>query len=182
MHYFDSGNRLSMDDCAKGVRDYENQSLVNYNTYNFYTEHTSSNINALVSQYPNLRYHLGYGLTDGTNIDSDSKTRINRYLRETSNQQLSTRLFKDVPNLGRGCLEPITESMLIQGQDTSPFKDCHAIAEVPYATPVPFTPCMMQYINNAANAIHEHPIGKPSKDIFLHQRGRYKEHINRNCK
>jgi hypothetical protein len=171
--YFDSGNRLTMDACAIQTREYENQSLLDYNTFNFYTScDTKKKADALVTEYPNLRYHMGYGVSDPSVIDDDSKIRIGgQTLRTVENQQLQTRLFQAVPSLDRGVLVPNLESAIKNGSDTSIYNDCHNLAEFQTMHPTPLTECMQQFISNAGASIPSIPsIGVPSKDIFMAQR------------
>ena len=178
MRYFDNGNRLSMDSCAIAAREYENQSVIDYNTYNFFNngdpscDSAAGKAREMMMEYPNMRFRTGYGVADACVIDSDSEVRIRgTNLREKEPQQLNARLFQAVPNLGRGTLVPNLESMLIQGVDTGALRDCHHIAEVQYHRPMPLTDCMTNYIKTAADALPEvHAIGQPSKEIFMQHR------------
>ena len=178
MRYFDSGNRLSMDTCAVQAKDNENESIVYYNTFNFFTNGdtscggAASKAREMILEYPNMRFRTGYGVADGCVIDADSTVRnASQNLREKEHQQLCPRIFQAVPNLGRGTVVPNLESMLMQGIDTGALRDCHRIAEVPYFQPVPLTPCMTGFLRAEAEAIPSiHSIGQPSKDIFLQHR------------
>ena len=175
MKYFDSGNRLSMDPCAIQARDYENQSVVDYNTYNFFTNGDASCDSAakkareMALEYPNMRFRNGYGVADGCVIDQDSGVRIqSQNLRPKDPQQLSSRVFQAVPNLGRGVLIPNLESVITQGMNTGELKDCNRFAEVQYYQPTPLTQCMQNFIKTGAQSIPDHPsIGVPSKEIFM---------------
>ena len=172
--YYDGGNRLTQDGCALKAKEYENQSILDYNTFNFYTgcSDMKTKADALVNEYPNLRYHMGYGVADPTLIDKDSSVRLSgQTLRPVDHQQLQTRLFTAVPSLEKGCLIPNLESMLKNGTDTSLYNDCHNLAEFQTMQPVPLTECMERFIQNAGTSIPTIPsIGLPSKDIFMAQR------------
>jgi hypothetical protein len=179
MRYFDNGNRLSMDQCAIQAREYENQSIIDYNLYNFFTngdcKSGQSKAREMILEYPNMRYRNGYGIADGCVIDDDSRIRLNKELREKEPQQLCTRLFRAVPDLAKGSVVPGLESMLVQGVDTGALRDCHKLAEVPYYQPVPLTTCMSSYIKTAGDVLPDtFTIGRPSKEIFLQERKRCK--------
>jgi hypothetical protein len=175
MRYFDNGNKMSMDVCAIKARDIENESLMNYSIFNTFNDcQMLQNASELAVEYPNLRYNIGYGIDCGI-IDADSKIKLDQKLRAVENQQLCTRTFTAVPNLGRGILVPNLETQLIQGIDTSLNKDCHNLAEYELGHHAPLTDCMHQYIKNASVVMDEHAIGKPSKDIFMQQRKNQKK-------
>lgn len=129
-------NKLSTDYCSKAQKQFINDGITNYNTFNFYD---SSFDRSSMS-----RYRDGYGV-NGAIVDADSQTRNSEITHGPEKRQLSTRNFKAVPDFGRGCLNvTVTESILKNGLDTS---FCRTrLAENNFDRFVPLTKCMQSYI------------------------------------
>lgn len=172
--YFEDGSRLSQDPCALKARDVENNSLLDYQTFNFYPAsgcgEVYTKLNEFAMQNRNLRFKSGFGVTDACVVDNDSQLRITRDIRPVEHQQLSTRVFWAVPSLDKGGLVPGLESMLTQGMGTGALRDCHKLAEVEYDR-MPMSDCMSEFVKSAGQVIPDgQRIGKPSKEIFLQER------------
>lgn len=169
-HYFDSGNRLSQDTCALAVKDIGNSSIVDYYTTNLGLNcQQQEQARCLANEYPSMLFNFGYGV-DCKVIDNESELKLSQQLRGPENQQLCTRLFTAVPDVGRAGLIPDTESMLKNGIDTTALKDCHKTAEVSWRAPYDLNACTQDYIGRAAHVPDAPIIGVPSKDIYLAQR------------
>jgi hypothetical protein len=167
--YFDQGNRLTGDSCAILARDLENQSILDYLTFNpnpASCETEIKTISELSSQYPNLRFKSGYGQAPSCRIDGDSTLKYNPdSLRMPEKQQLFTRVFQAVPNFSKGSCAPNTESYLLSGWDTSVDKDCATLAERNYDRYTPFIGCVQNHMDSYAKSVSEvDVIGVSSRD------------------
>lgn len=176
LRYFDQSNRLTQDPCALAQRDFENESLHNYQTYNFTPRPTDPKrnvFNEFVACNPNLRLRDGYGFAPEF-IDTDSSARFSapdKTVRGPERRQLFTRVFHAVPDFGRGTCAPNTESMLKTGaQDTSIYKDCAALAERNFDRYIPFVDDMQTYIKEYGNSLaNVNTIGVSSRDEMRRQ-------------
>lgn len=164
MRYFDTGNRLAMDECAVVSRDLENDSINEYWLTNYYANGCSrdrANVTSFMTSQQNLRSVEGYGI-QRCDVDKDSGLRIGDLGRERSKLQLNTRTFRAVPYLDRGASAPCVESRLQQGESTqfSQHRACDKYAEQPFAR---FTP-----LQNPCWHIppHQMPFPQSSTDIM----------------
>ena len=174
MRYFDSTNRVNQDACALESRNRENESMINYNMYNFFQpdgncEKSNKQVLDFASEYPNLTYRVGYGVASPCTIDNDNTLRYGFNMTHGSERQnLCARSFVANPNFSRGSLIPNIESALLNGVDTIQNRDCHKIAETQLGVFQPLSPCVEGFIRNASEVLDDDMrIGKPSKDIFL---------------
>jgi hypothetical protein len=177
MRYFDSTSKISQDACALEVKDRENESLVAYNTFNFYhadgsCSEVDQKVKELASQNPNLTFRVGYGVASACTVDNDNKLRYGSDLtRGPERQNLCIRNFVACPDFSRGHAIPNLESALLNGVDTLIDRDCYKLAETQLGVFQPLTPCVESYIKNASEVITEDlRIGKFSKDEFLAHR------------
>lgn len=168
-------NKLSMDECALLAKARENESIVDYITYNFYTngdyEERMQELNQVAWDNPNLRFRDGYGVASEQLINKDSETRYNVALTHgPEKRQLVVRSFTAVPDISRGSYAPNTESYLLNGLDTSGIRQCIRTTEMDFNRFVPFTDCINRHIQEGALAIpNELPIGMNSRDIVRKQ-------------
>lgn len=171
MPVFVDGSRLSQDACALKAREFQNQAIIDYNTFNFYPAVTNnSELETAALNNRNLRYRIGVGIADSYLIDKDSELRFQKDVRPPERNQLCTRVFHAIPNLSRGIPMTNLESMLVQGISTSKMDDCHKLAEIGYEF-MPMTDCMLNYVNNAANVLpNQYLYGQSSKEEYLQQR------------
>lgn len=174
---FDWENRLSMDSCALLQQGRDNQSLLDYNTFNFYnsdpvcTEPPQSKQQELVAKYPNMRFRTGYGIADGCTIDQDSALRndADAMTHGRERRQLQTRTFVAVPDTQRGIAAPTIEYVLQQGQDTSREK-CTILVERDFDRFTPFIDCVGSFIGNELRVLPElNRLGDNSRDIMRKQ-------------
>lgn len=177
MHYFDNGNKLRQDACALDARDRENQSQIDYNTFNFFhaggtcTE-VEQKVKSLANEYPNMRFRVGYGVASSCTIEEDNKMRYGADVTHgPERRNLNSRNFVAGPNFSRGQLIPNLESVLITGVDTINERDCYKLAESQYGVFPPMSSCVETFVKGASKVIGDDlRIGKPSKDIFMAQR------------
>lgn len=167
---FNWENKLSQDACAQLSRQRENEGINDYVMFNFYKEDckkTAEKLEKFAYDNPNLRFRYGYGVADACVIDNDS---VSRYSTELTHgpekQQLQMRNFHAVPDFSRGTLAPNTESLLINGLDTSGERECDRLTEKDFNRFVPYVDCFDKFIENAAIALPEmNSIGANSRDI-----------------
>lgn len=177
MRYFDATNRVNQDRCALETRDRENESVANYNTYNFYhadgtCTDVEKKVKDLATEYPNLTFRVGYGVASACSIEQDNKVRYGFDMTHgPERQNLCTRNFVAGPNFSRGTLIPNLESVLLNGVDTLVDRDCYKIAETQLGVFQPMSACVADYVKKASDVIVDDiRIGKPSKDIFMSER------------
>lgn len=169
-HYFDDGNRLAQDACARIARDRENSSIVDYNTTHFFELGGCEALDRIQNKvlcHPNLRFKTGYGTPPSCKMDAEVPLRF-RDIRGPQRNQLAPRNFQAVPNLGRGLPQPNTESVLQNGMDTTALRQCDKIMEREFDVRTPFIPDMERCVNNAMEAISgfEHRQGQDSRQVF----------------
>lgn len=178
MRYFDSGNRVNQDECALQVKDRENQSVSDYNTFNFFElgncQDRFNKVNEFSSANPNLVFRMGYGVASSCSVDSDNNLRYGQEVTHGPERKtLCTRNFIASPNLSRGTCVPNLESQLISGLDTITPRDCHKLAETQWGVFMPLSSCVEKFVYGASAVIDDDiRIGRPSRDIFLENRSR----------
>jgi len=170
---FFSDNALRNDACAQNTRERDNLDIYSYNLFNFYgdCERGQTELNAFAAQHPNLKFKNGYGNTNSCTVDKDSKARLVCLSHGPEKRQLDVRSFTAVPDMSRGCLIPDTESYLLNGQDTTYFRECNRTAEKSYDRFIPLLDCMQDYVNGYA--VRDYfPRGADSRQVvrdYLHE-------------
>lgn len=171
MRYFDSGTTLKTDECAKNTIDSENQSIIDYNTFNYNTIDSTcakmmDNIQKVSLDNPNLRFRIGYGHPDQCFADIHSRLLKSELTHGSERMQLCTRNFVANPDLSTGILLPHIESQLQQGYSSTFSKDCDKMAEVDFNRFIPFQKCMQSFYDNYFSALPDtHTIGENSRNI-----------------
>jgi hypothetical protein len=174
-HLFDWESKLSQDECAKLARSRANESVSDYVLFNFFNdgdcEGKAKELDEIAWEHPNLRFRNGYGVASECVIDNDSKARYSSDITHgPEKRQLYVRNFHAVPDFARGAFAPNTESMLINGIDTSSDKQCNRLSEKDFDRFTPFTRCVESFIEQAQRAIPETlPIGVNSIDLVRAQ-------------
>ena len=169
MRYFDYSTNLSADTCAILARDRENESIQEYNTNNLYYTDCKSikQLENFSSEHFGGSFFNGYGNPNSCVIDIDSKMKQMDKMRGPDRRQLSTRTFQGVPNFNKGVPVPNTEYFLINGQDTSVYRECDRLTERNYDRFTPLTPCMQSFIENEAEVIPMlNRIGSDSRELL----------------
>jgi hypothetical protein len=144
---FDWENRVSMDNCALVSKKISNDSIQQYNLYNFYGDCEYDTVQKTALCHPNLHFRNGYGFTSACTVDTDSAIRLPNTTHGPEKKQLHMRNFHSVPNMGRGTLVPDTESFLKNGMDTN-IQSCIE-KETDYAF-IPLIDCVQNYITGYA--------------------------------
>jgi len=156
-------NKLSVDACALGAKERENQSIRDYQLFNFYGSCDSSNVQEFASKNPNLTFRNGYGVTSSCTVDTDSAMRMTCLGHGPEKRQLSTRNFIAVPDMSRGCSLPDTETYLLNAQDTTLYRECDRLAEKNYDRFVPLMPCINEHIKGYGQRDY-FPVGIDSRE------------------
>jgi hypothetical protein len=175
---FNWENKLSMDACAQLQRERENLSLLDYRTYNFYNQGScdvkNKAVEALVAKYPNFRFRDGYGVANSCTIDADNRIRYESELTHgRERQQLTTRQFTAVPDFARGSCAPNTESLLVNGYDTSHIRVCNRTVEADFNRYMPYLGCVQDYVEGKALSLPEWlSIGENSREIVRAQQAK----------
>jgi hypothetical protein len=113
------------DPCAQEAKDLQNDRIANWILFDNYASVpcNTPNIRSPDMQYDNvyLRASIGYGVSDGCEIDQDSKLRNNRdgLTHDRCKIQLFQRIFQGAPNLKPVLDDPGKELAFIEGTDTS---------------------------------------------------------------
>lgn len=184
MRYFESQNRLTSDDCAVLAKDRENQSIIDYETYNFFNngncEETDKKLMDLAMEHPNLRFRNGYGSANACTIDLETQIKYEpRALTHgPERRQYRVRNFTAVPDISRGPLAPNFESMLMPGEDTHTIRQCDRVTEKDFQRFVPYLDCIEKFITLESQAIPEmQTIGVNSRDLVRDQMKQKKNKI-----
>jgi hypothetical protein len=168
---FNWENVLSQDECAKLAKSRENESISDYVMFNFFDmgdcEGKMKELQSVASEHPNLRFRNGYGVASSCVIDRDSEVRNNVDLTHgPEKQQLYVRNFHAVPDFSRGVCAPNTESLLINGLDTSHDRVCNRLMERDFNRFTPYTECFARFIEQGQiNIPAMQTIGENSVDL-----------------
>jgi hypothetical protein len=162
--YFDSGNHLSADQCARKAKCETNSSIFDWVVTNYHAGVCSDDkkkVDNFMINNTNLRLVDGYGV-DGCIIGDENKLKLIQELSHPREKiQLNRREFTAVPDLSRGVTIPGLEGQLQQGNDTSlTDRVCDKYAERDFARLMaPVNSCW--YIPNNVS-----PMPMNSKDIM----------------
>jgi len=164
-------NKLTQDPCELLAKSRENESIVDYQTFNFYNfgdcAKKMEQLNTVAWEHPNLRFRDGYGIANQCVIDNDNKI---RYQSEVTHgpekRQYYIRNFYAVPDFARGSCAPNTESLLKNGISTSKDRECDRLSEKNFNRFTPYTDCFGRFMDQGARVIPEmSTIGLNSSDI-----------------
>lgn len=172
MKYFESEHRLGADDCAVDAKTYQNASISEYNLWNNFNNTCNAESDAkfasFVLDHPNLRFKNGYGFTDRCNVDNDTEMRNNgKITNERARVQLFTRFYQANPDLSRGLVVPNLESKLVQGDDTTQYKQCIRTTERDFDRFMPLLPCLKETIQDPDHIVFPNiPCGESSRRMM----------------
>jgi hypothetical protein len=170
-------SRIGDDNCSIDQRTIQNTNSCNYLLDNFYTSDCNMRgvVNLATSQ-PCINYKGGMGSDFcGSNIDTNSRLLIGSVQTNPRCRiDLFQRPFATVPYLGRGSVDPILESELMQGQQNSDRKTETNLSErsyIKYQT-IPLIPEVKKNIQNPERLIESMASeswirgGLPSREII----------------
>jgi len=157
-YMFDNMSRIGLDDCNKSQTDIQNVAACNYTTQNYFASDCSmKNPISLATTQPGIMYNGGYNVgAGGCNIDDSSKLQIGTIqTHPRCHIDLFQRPFATVPFLGRGSVNPVMESQIMQGEQLVNKKSINSLSEKSYIKyhQTPLLPAVQQRINNPANQI-----------------------------
>ena len=155
---FDQHSSLGSDQCTVISKDTENQRINEYQLNGFAFGGAGSvcpsrqTLKDMELEHVNLRLKFGYGYADNCTVDNDSKVRIdpNSMTHDGHKQQLFTRLYQAVPNLGRGVSRPDIESRLLHSHID---ETRHCTDGAPWDRFVPLVACLKNDVQNDQHII-----------------------------
>lgn len=178
MQVFGNGNRLIDDTCVRDAKEFQNDYINNYLTFNYYPtnydecpkDDAENKMNDMVEFSLDNYMHIadGYGTPSHCLIDKDSEIRHNTIWTHDhkSKQQLCSRVFQDIPDLSKGGFVPQLESKLVQGEDTAMRKSCDVLAEKSLFDHhiIPMVDCLKNTIQNPEHIIMDNWGGVGTRD------------------
>jgi hypothetical protein len=155
---FDNMSRIGLDSCYKSQTDIQNVASCNYNTQNYFASDCSmKNPISLATSQPGIMYNGGYNVgAGGCNINSNSELMIGTIQTHPRCRiDLFHRPFATVPFLGRGSVNPVVESQILQGEQLVNKRSINKLSEQSYIKyhQTPLLPSVQEKINNPANKI-----------------------------
>lgn len=177
MKYYESMNSLNDDECALATRGRENQSLIDYNTFNFYNDGKCETVDKkllnMALEHPNLRFRNGYGNANPCTIDADTKLKYNQdqMTHGPEKRQYRVRNFTAVPDIRRGSYVAGYDELLNPGKDTHVIRQCERLTETDFNRFVPFIECMDKFVSLKGEVLPEiFAIGVNSRDLVRKQK------------
>jgi hypothetical protein len=157
-YMFDNMSRIGLDDCNKSQTDIQNVAACNYTTQNYFASDCSmKNPISLATTQPGIMYNGGYNVgAGGCNIDDSSNLQIGTIqTHPRCHIDLFQRPFATVPYLGRGSVNPIIESQIMQGEQLVNKRSVNNLSEKSYIKyhQTPLLPAIKEKMNNPANQI-----------------------------
>ena len=155
---FDNMSRIGLDSCCVDQSTIQDVAACNYMTQNFFASDCSMKkpIDLATSQ-PGIMYNGGYNTgAGGCNIDDSSKLLIGTIqTHPRCHIDLFQRPFATVPYLGRGSVNPVMESQILQGEQIVNKKSTNTLSEKSFIKyhQTPLLPAVQQRISNPANQI-----------------------------
>lgn len=155
---FDNMSRIGLDSCNLSQSDMQNVNACNYYTQNFFaSDCTMKKPIELATMQPGIMYNGGYQVgAGGCNINDSSKLQIGTIQTHPKSRiDLFHRPFATVPYLGKGSVNPVTESQILQGEQLTNKRSINNLSEKSYIKyhQTPLLPVIQNQINNPANQI-----------------------------
>ena len=155
---FDNMSRIGLDECSLSQDMIQNVSACNYMTQNFFASDCSMKKPIdLATTQPGIMYNGGYNVAaGGCNINDSSKLQIGTIQTNPRCRiDLFHRPFATVPYLGRGSVNPIIESQMLQGEQNNNKRSVNNLSEKSYIKyqQTPLLPAVREKIDNPANKI-----------------------------
>ena len=156
-YYFDNMSRIGNDNCDTSERNIQNMKGSNWLLTNYFSNDCmmKRGLNFALSA-PNINYtgthQTGFG---GCNIDVNSDLLIDPLTRPPCRISLFQRPFLTVPYLGRGAVDPVTESAIQQGDQISRRKTSIENSEKSFLSHhyTPMLPSLANSMNNPGNFV-----------------------------
>ena len=150
----DNMSRIGNDSCCIDQTSLQNVAACNYMTQNFFKSDCSMKTPIeLATSQPGVMYNGGFNVgAGGCNIDSSSKLLIGTIQTHPKCPiDLFCRPFVTVPYLGRGSVNPIVESQIMQGEQYTNRRSVNNLGEKSYLKyhQTPLLPVIKQQMNNS---------------------------------
>lgn len=155
---FDNMSRIGLDECSLSQDMIQNVSACNYMTQNFFASDCSMKKPIdLATTQPGIMYNGGYNVgAGGCNINDSSKLQIGTIQTNPRCRiDLFHRPFATVPYLGRGSVNPVIESQILQGEQNNNKRSVNNLSEKSYIKyqQTPLLPAVREKIDNPANKL-----------------------------
>lgn len=155
---FDNMSRIGLDECSLSQDMIQNVSACNYMTQNFFASDCSMKKPIdLATTQPGIMYNGGYNVgAGGCNINDSSKLQIGTIQTNPRCRiDLFHRPFVTVPYLGRGSVNPVIESQMLQGEQNNNKRSVNNLSEKSYIKyqQTPLLPAVREKIDNPANKL-----------------------------
>ena len=150
---FGNMGRIGLDQCNLTQDTIQNMSACNYMTQNYFASDCSmQRQRELATTQPGIMYNGGYGSgAGGCNVDDSSKLLIGSIQTHPRCRiDLFHRPFSTVPFLGRGSVNPVMESQIMQGEQIMNKKSTNNFSEKSYIKyyQTPLLPAVADKISN----------------------------------
>jgi hypothetical protein len=171
-YVFQNMSRIGLDNCYTQQRDIENSNYSTYMLQNYFANDCSmAKPIELATSQPAIVYSGGYGSgAGGCNIDQSSKLLIGTIQTHPKCKiSLYERPFATVPYLGRGAVNPFTESQIQQGEQTMNKKSVSTLGQIQQSSyyPAILAEGTQSRMNNYFNSLENVPrSGVNSKDMY----------------
>jgi hypothetical protein len=155
---FENMARIGNDSCCIDQNTIQNTAFCNYMTQNYFMSDCSmkSPIHLATAQ-PGIMYKGGYNVgSGGCNIDDSSKLLIGTIQTNPKCRiDLFQRPFSTVPYLGRGSVNPVVESQILQGEQVINKKSVNNLSEKSYIKyhQTPLLPSIKRKISDQGSQI-----------------------------
>tara|TARA_Y100000992_G_scaffold302429_1_gene276525 strand:- start:576 stop:1205 length:630 start_codon:yes stop_codon:yes gene_type:complete len=177
---FNNMSRIGNDNCDQSQRNIQNVAQADWTLSNHMSDSCtmSKGINFALSNGPGINYsgshQTGIG---GCQIDTNSDLLIDKIMKPACKISLLQRPFATVPYLGRGSVNPVLESQLMQGDLNINKKTVNHLTEKSYINyhHTPMIPSLAASITNPSNLIEGAAAegwirgGLPSRDLTKDQ-------------
>jgi hypothetical protein len=155
---FENPSRIGLDNCNVSQTDIQNVSSCNYMTQNYFAADCSmKNVRDLATTQPGIMYNGGFNSSScGSNIDDSSKLLIGTIQTHPKcHIDLFHRPFATVPYLGRGSVNPIIESQILQGEQIVNKKSTTNFSEKSFIKyhQTPLLPAIKERLDKSSNKI-----------------------------
>jgi len=155
---FDNIARIGNDDCCIDQKSVQNVASCNYNLQNYFASDCSlQKAKSFATTQPGIFYNGGHNTgAGGCNIDDSSKLQIGTIQTHPKARiDLFQRPFATVPYLGRGSVNPVMESQILQGEQIVNKKTTSNLSEKSYIKyhQTPLLPAVKERLTNPANSV-----------------------------
>lgn len=132
---FDKISRIGNDCCAIDQTTLENVAACNYMTQNYFrADCTLADARKLAVTQPGINFTGGFGMgVDGCNVDNSSRLLLGGIQTNPRCRiDLFARPFATVPYMGRGSVDPVMESNILQGEQSTSRRSLTHLGEKSY--------------------------------------------------